>query len=92
MSETTLTRQFILDASGKPVGVILPIEEYQELVKAVEESTVSTGQIKSDALSRPSSRSLYGVLRRLGGQVAGTEGLDQALRDLWSAWDKGEES
>jgi hypothetical protein len=92
MSDATLTRQFILDASGKPIGVILPIEEYQELVQAIEGCTASTDQPKPNVLSRPSSRSLYGVLRRLGGQVAGTDGLDQALRDLWSAWDKGEDS
>ncbi len=29
MGTTTLKRQFITDAAGEPIGVILPIEEYQ---------------------------------------------------------------
>jgi hypothetical protein len=28
MTQTTLKRQFITDAEGKPIAVILPIEEY----------------------------------------------------------------
>jgi hypothetical protein len=28
MSTTTLKRQFITDADGNPIGVILPLEEY----------------------------------------------------------------
>ena len=33
MSSTGLTRQYIRDAGGKQIGVILPIEEYQALVR-----------------------------------------------------------
>ena len=36
MSQETLTRQFINDAQGQPIAVILPIEEYA-LIKAVLE-------------------------------------------------------
>ncbi len=36
MSQATLSRQFISDAQGRPIAVILPIEEYA-LVKPVLE-------------------------------------------------------
>ncbi len=84
MAGTTLTRQLILDAAGKPIGVILPIEEYQALLRA-QQGDASAG-------CRPVPASLYGILRSLGGSVASTESLDRARRALWAAWDQGNNS
>jgi hypothetical protein len=33
MAERTLVKQYILDAQGQPIGVILPITEYEELLQ-----------------------------------------------------------
>ena len=78
MSGATLTRQLILDANGKPIGIILPIEEYQELTRGRGPETVEDIQ--------PAPQSLFGVLRHLGGRVADTESLDEARRALWASW------
>lgn len=78
MSSAVLTKQYILDAKGKPIGVILPIEEYNALAR------------KAKPLNQDDSSSqspLYGALRYLGGAVAPTEVLDETRRELWSAWD-----
>lgn len=80
MSGATLTRQLILDANGEPIGIILPIEEYQELTRGRRAETIEGSQ------SAP--QSLFGVLRHLGGRVADTESLDEARRALWKSWDK----
>jgi len=88
MSSTGLTRQYIRDAGGKQIGVILPIEEYQALVRL---------QPKAMRRVRPSARvaethpqSLYGTLRHLGGTVASTEELDETRRELWAVWDQSD--
>ncbi|GAB4447878.1 MAG: hypothetical protein Fur0044_43720 [Anaerolineae bacterium] len=78
MSSAVLTKQYIRDITGKPIGVILPIEEYQALVQ-LQAEPASQGQGLSGA-------SLYGVLRHLGGGVAPTETLDETRRELWSTW------
>ena len=80
MSEVTLTKQYILDAAGIPVGVILPIEEYDALTKSKPLPGVK-GQ-------RLAQSPLYGALRHLKGTVAATEDLDETLHELWSSWDK----
>ena len=82
MAGTTLTKQLILDAAGKPIGVILPIEEYQALMRA-QKGDASAG-------CKPIQASLYGILRSLGGCVASTESLDRARRALWPVWDQGD--
>ena len=33
MSNSAVVRQYIVDTTGKQIGVILPIEEYQALVR-----------------------------------------------------------
>lgn len=81
MPSVALTKQYILDNTGKPVGVILPIEEYQAL-------TQQYGTV--DQNSQPARSSLYGVLRHLGGDIAPTEILDETRRELWSAWDRSD--
>jgi hypothetical protein len=91
MSSTILTRQLILDASGKPIGVILSIEEYRELVGSIEKSA-APDQLEPGVPHLHPSRSLYGALSGLGGKVASTECIDQDLHELWAAWDKAEDS
>lgn len=78
MSSAVLTKQYIRDITGKPIGVILPIEEYQALAQLQAESTSQRQE--------PTGASLYGVLRHLGGGVAPTETLDETRRELWSTW------
>jgi len=80
MSGATLTRQYILDANGKPIGIILPIEEYRELTQGRDVEAIESSQ------SAP--QSLFGVLRHLGGHVADTGSLDEARRALWKSWDR----
>ena len=88
MSSIGLTRQYIRDAGGKQIGVILPIDEYQALVRL---------QPKAARRPRPSARvaethpqSLYGALRHLSGTVASTEELDETRRELWAVWDQSD--
>lgn len=82
MSSIALIKQYIRDATGKPIGIILPIEEYQALTQ---------GQLETvDQNSQPAQPSLYGALRHLGGTVAPTELLDETRRELWSAWNHNE--
>ena len=74
MSSTGLTRQYIRDAGGKQIGVVLPIEEYQALVRLQPKAARRPRQSAHDAEAHP--QSLYGALRHLGGTVAPTEDLD----------------
>ena len=84
MSSTGLTRQYIRDAGGKQIGVILPIDEYQALVRLQPKMTPCP-PIGDVAETHP--QSLYGALRHLGGTVAPTEDLDETRRELWAVWD-----
>lgn len=86
MTSGVLKRQYILDSQGEPVGVILPIEEYRQLVQALP----STGIHIGGAEEAP-PRSLYGVLRHLGGTIASTDELDETRRELWATWDRESE-
>ena len=52
MSSTTLTRQYIRDAGGKQIGVILPIEEYQALVRLQPKAARRTGRSARPAEAR----------------------------------------
>ena len=38
MASTMLKRQFIRDAGGNPIGVILPLEEYERVSEYLDES------------------------------------------------------
>jgi hypothetical protein len=80
MATATLTKQFILDVSGVPIAVILPIEDYEALVKSRVDST--------PAKLRNYCSPLFGALRHLGGEVASTEEIDADLKKLWSSWDQ----
>ena len=84
MSSASLTKQYILDSTGKPIGVILSIEEYQVLTQSK--------QVIEDRISPPAQSSLHGVLRHLGGTVAPTDTLDKTRRELWSAWNRSDAS
>lgn len=81
MATATLTKQFILDAYGTPIGVILPIEDYEALVKP------RVNRVSPKARENYVSP-LFGALRYLGGEVASTKDMDAALEELWSTWDK----
>ncbi len=45
MSATTLKRQFITDATGNPVGVILPLEEYVLVEEILEQRFPTPGEV-----------------------------------------------
>jgi hypothetical protein len=77
MSTPILTKQYIRDADGNPIGIILPIEEYRRLTRA-----------SSQAGSLPQDSPLLGALSYLGGEVAPTETLDETIREMWSSWDR----
>ncbi len=83
MSGTGLARQYIRDASGKQIGVILSVEEYQTLLR-LQKRPVS----RMTSLKQPTPGSLYGALRHLGGSVAPTTEIDETRRELWATWDK----
>jgi len=85
MSNSTVVRQYIVDTTGKQIGVILPIEEYQALV-LLQKRPVRRLHREADT----SRELLYGALRHLGGAVASTAEIDEARRELWSAWDQSE--
>ena len=73
MSNSEIVRQFIVDTTGKQIGVILPIEEYQALVR------LQAGFTRRPRLrTRPALKPLYGVLRDLGrnGRAYGRDGCD----------------
>lgn len=75
MSGITLTKQYIRDAAGQLIGVILPIEEYQALKQSWTEPVTQL---------EPPGQSLYGILRHLGGTIAPTEILDETRRECWA--------
>jgi hypothetical protein len=85
MSSVGLTRQYIRDAGGKQIGVILPIEEYQALVRLQPKARRVPRSSKTAGAAPPS---LYGAHGYLGGTVAPTEDLDETRRELWAAWDQ----
>jgi hypothetical protein len=87
MSSTGLTKQYIRDAGGKQIGVILPIEEYQALVRLQPKTRRASRSQRAVEAAPPS---LYGTLRHLGGTVAPTEDLDETRRELWAAWDQSD--
>lgn len=85
MSSTGLTRQYIRDAGAKQIGVILPIEEYQALVRLQPKARRVPRSQQASGAAPPA---LYGALRHLGGTVAPTGDLDETRRELWAAWDQ----
>ena len=90
MSSIGLTRQYIRDAGGKQIGVILPIEEYQALVRLQPKAARRVPRSPNAAGAAPPS--LYGALRHLGGTIAPTEDLDETRRELWTVWDQSDTS
>ena len=82
MSSVSLPKQYILDSTGKPIGVILSIEEYQALTQS---KPLTKGRNRP-----PVPSSLHGILRHLGGTIAPTETLDETRRELWSAWNRSD--
>ena len=50
MTATILKRQFITDAAGNPVGVILPLEEFALVEKILEQRFPTSGE--ADKLER----------------------------------------
>ncbi len=87
MSGAGLAKQYIRDASGKQVGVILSVDEYHTLLR-LQKRPARRGSLPA----RPSTGSLYGILRHLGGSVASTAEMDETRHELWAAWDEGIET
>jgi hypothetical protein len=85
MSDAGLVRQYIRDASGKQVGVILSVDEYQALLRLQKRPTR-----RDSVRAQASTGSLYGALRHLGGSVASTAEMDESRHELWAAWDRGD--
>jgi hypothetical protein len=83
-----MVRQYVVDTTGKQIGVILPIEEYQALVRLQGRPARRSRQ---DA-RRTALEPLYGTLRHLGGVVASTAEIDETRRELWAAWDRSDGS
>lgn len=81
MATTGLVKQVIRDGTGKPVAVLLPIDEYYRLVE--HRATEPTGA----AAQHP----LYGAFSHLGAISATTQEMDEALTELWSVWDRNGE-
>lgn len=80
MTTTVLTKQYILDAHGSPIGVILPIEQYEVLIQSKEVSRHEQQEVTVSPL--------FGALQPLAGDVAPTAEIDQALDELWSTWNE----
>ena len=74
--------QYVVDATGKRVAVILPIAEYEALVQRGE--PIATVSPASERVS------LFGALRHLGTLDVSDEEIDTARRELWGDWDKKE--
>jgi hypothetical protein len=50
MTTTTLKRQFITDADGNPLGVILPVEEFKLIEQILEQRLSETSIDEKTAL------------------------------------------
>lgn len=85
MSSVLMAKQYIVDATGRQIAVILPIEEYQALVRLQKKPARRVRSAAKLALEP-----LYGALRHLGGKVAPTAELDEARRELWAAWERND--
>jgi len=84
MADGVMVRQYIVDGAGKQLGVILPIEDYQALVR------LQGKPARRPRTLAPVLEPLYGALSHLEGAVASTVELDEARRELWSAWDRSD--
>ena len=78
---SALPKQYIVDETGQPIAVIVPIDEYQKLVH--EQPANGESETKP-----PQRKSAYGALKHLGGPVPSAEETDEARRELWSVWDR----
>jgi hypothetical protein len=46
MSKVVLKRQFITDSAGKPVGVILPLEQFAAVEEILEQQFLATNDVE----------------------------------------------
>ncbi len=58
MAGTILKRQFITDAAGNPVGVILPLEEFVLVEEILDQRFPTTGETDKPDQTAQSSRSV----------------------------------
>jgi hypothetical protein len=56
MTETILKRQYITDADGTPVGVILPIEEFALVQHLLETKSPAVKETEPDVQELPARR------------------------------------
>jgi hypothetical protein len=59
MTEMTLKRQFITDASGKPVGVILPLAEFALVQDVLEQKLESATAAKLEQIKQAATDPLF---------------------------------
>ena len=60
MTMTVLKRQFIADATGSPVGVILPLEEFALVEKILEQRFPASGEAnKIDQMKQAANDPLF---------------------------------
>ncbi len=86
MANGAMVQQYIVDGAGKQIGVILPIEDYQALLR-LQSQPARRPKVK---MAPPTLEPLYGALSHLGGVVAPTEQLDETRHELWAAWDRND--
>jgi hypothetical protein len=57
MTKTILKRQFITDAAGNPIGVILPLEEFALVEEILEQQSQTLSEAdKLDQMEQPLAR------------------------------------
>ncbi len=56
MSEVVLKRQFITDSAGKPVGVILPLEQFAVIEEILEQQFPVTNDVEKLERMRQAAR------------------------------------
>lgn len=62
MSEVVLKRQFITDSTGKPVGVILPLEQFAAVEEILEQQFPATNDVeKLEGMRQAAKSSFAGV-------------------------------
>jgi hypothetical protein len=61
MTTTVLKRQFIIDAAGSPIGVILPLEEFAVVEEILEQHFPAANEMrKLELMERAANDPLYG--------------------------------
>jgi len=59
MITTVLKRQFITDAAGNPIGVILPLEEFELVEEILEQRSPTSQATKLDQMEQAANDSLF---------------------------------